>query len=233
MAFRRSRKSSKRSRKPRTFRRKSSIPRELTPPIFRFKRDIEQTLTLDNNSAPEGWTLANGGRQIYNTLGWSLGSTGLHSEFQALFRQYRIKGARVKMYFSNTNSGDQGGASAYSNSQMLIRMAPNSSGSPDALTADYWMQATAKKYKTALNGGRPIDVYMPLHQETLVQASTGVASPTVGKPKFVMTSVANIVHYGINMSIERVDGDVFSGGHSNTQKCRTITTLYFEFRGTH
>ena len=170
-----------------------------------------------------------GSNRIYNNLGWSLGSLGNHEEFQDLFKLYRLKGARVKMFFSNTVSGTEE-ASKYANSQLLVRMAPNQSGGNPVLNNAYWSQLQAKKYKTAINGGRPLDIYMPLKQPNEMQTSTGTA-PSVMSPKFILSSVSNLVHYGISLSIERVDGQGFTSGYSNNQYCKMITTLYLETRG--
>lgn len=222
----------KRTYKKRTYKRKpkarTSIPRQLAPKTFRFKRDIEQTLVFSGSVAPDGWTL-DGSNRVYKNFGWSLGSIGNHAEFQNLFKQYRLKGARIKMFFSNTVSGTED-ASSYANSQLIVRMAGNQLGTNPALDDAYWSQIQAKKYRTAINGGKPLDVYMPLKQPNLLQTSTGT-SPSLKSPQFIMTSVSNVVHYGISLSIERADGQGFTSGFSNNQYCKLITTIYLETRG--
>ena len=142
----RKRKTNTRYRKRSTKKTNMSIPRPL---IFKFKRDIEQTLQLNAVSPPEGWT-GIGNYRIYNQLGWSLGSLPEISDFQNLFKQYRLKGARMKMFFSQTGSSGDTESNNLSNSQVLVRMAPNQSGMPEVLDNTYWQQTQAKKYKTAL-----------------------------------------------------------------------------------
>ena len=208
--------------------RKTSLPLQLKMKSYRFKRDIEQTLSLSGSVAPEGWTM-DGTNRIYKNFGWSLGSLGNHAEFSNLFKQYRIKGARVKMFFSNTVSGTED-SDSHSNSQILVRMAPNQTGTNALLNDAYWQQLQAKKYKLAINGGKPIDIYMPLRQPNEMQTSTGTA-PAVQYPQWVLSSITNLVHYGMSISIERVDGQGFTSGYSNTQYVKTITTLYLETRG--
>jgi len=137
-------------------------------------------------------------------------------------------GARVKMYFSNTQSSMDDGA--FTNSQLLIRLAPNQRGESQTLDNNYWQQIQAKKYITAYNGGKPIDLYMPLKQQNEVETSTGTTT-TMVKPRFVSTSTTNALFEGINCSIERVDGQGFSSGSSNYQYCKVIYTLYFQCRG--
>jgi len=204
------------------------VPRGLTPSVYRFKRDIEATIALDPSSPPEGWT-ADGGSRIYNQFGYSLGALGDNSDFVNLFAQYRLKGARIRMYFSNTTSGAMGNSNSNANTQLLVRMAPNQSGQIDTLNDAFWAQAQAKKYKMAINGGRPLDIYMPLKQANLVTSSTGSAN-TLMSPKFIDTAVGNVVHYGMNLSVERVDGQGLSAGSGNYQYCKLITTIYLECR---
>lgn len=133
------------------------------------------------------------------------------------------------MYFSNTISGTED-SSLHANSQLLVRMAPNQRGSNDLLGNSYWQQIQAKKYKLAINGGRPLDVYMPLKQPNTLQSSTGTA-PALISPKFIASNIGNVVHYGLNLSIERVDGQGFTSGFGNTQKVKLITTIYLQTRG--
>lgn len=215
-------------RRPRQARTQSLVPRGLAPAVYRFKRDIEATLALNPGTPPEGWS-SDVGSRIYTQFGWSLGALGDNSDFVNLFAQYRLKGARVRMFFSNTVSGAQGNSNSNANTQLLVRMAPNQTGQVDVLDNAYWQQAQAKKYRTAINGGRPLDIYMPLKQANLVTSSTGSAN-TLMSPKFVDTSVANVQHYGMNISVERVDGQGLSSGSGNYQYIKLITTIYLECR---
>lgn len=210
--------------------RKNSMPRVLQPKVHRFKRDIEETLILSGTVAPEGWTM-DGSFRIYKNLAWALASVGDNTDFSNLFRQYRIKGARMKFYFSNTAS-DHTASTSYSNSQLMVRMAPNQRGDGETLDNAYWQSIQAKKYKLALNGGKPLDVYMPLKQKNEIFGSASVQTQySMMRPKYVSTVASNVSHYGLNIAIERVDGQAFTTGSNNTQSCKVITTLYFEMRG--
>ena len=228
----------KRKRKPRTARRykrrvkkNSKVPRILAPKVYKFKRDLEETVQLNGTTAPEGWSLT--GTRMYKNFAWALSSVGDSTDFSNLFRQYKINGARVRMYFSNTASDSDtiGSNSYFSNAQLLIRMSPNQRGTAEVLDNAYWTCRQAKKYKTAINGGRPLDIYMPLFVENKVASSTGTAN-AMKRPSYVSTDVSNIVHHGLNLSIERVDGQGFSDQKSNYQYVKCITTLYFQMRGT-
>ncbi len=230
----------KRKRKPRTNRRfkrkqltKSSIPRVMRPKVYRFKRDIEETLALSSSTAPEGWTL-DGSSRIYKNMGFALAQLGDVSDFTSLYRQYKINGARVRFYFSNTVSGmhqTNSTGSNYSNSQIMVRMAPNQKGEVEALDNAYWQSIQAKKYKLAINGGRPVDIYIPLKSRNIVQTSSGTQS-VMGRPQFAPTENTSVLYEGINIAIDRIDGQGFStGAYNNLQYCKVITTLYFHMRG--
>lgn len=212
--------------------RTNRVPRGITPAVYRFKRDIEETISF-SESTPEGWNTS--GNAIYRQFGWSLGALGNSADFTNLFAQYRIKGARVKMFFSTTVSGQTGdGAqfvqqSAMTNAQLIVRMAPNQSGQVTTLDLPFWAQAQAKRYKTCINGGRPLDLFMRLKQANEVTSSTGTAT-TMMTPKFISTAANNVQHYGMNISFERADGQPFGDFARNTQYCKLITTLYLECR---
>lgn len=214
-------------------RARSSIPRAMRPKVYRFKRDLEETLALSASSAPEGWTL-DGTSRCYKNMGFALAQIGDVTDFTSLYRQYKINGARVRFYFSNTTSGMHqatSSASNYSNSQLMVRMAPNQKGEVEALDNAYWQSIQAKKYKLAINGGRPIDIYMPLRSRNIVQTSTGTQS-VMGRPQYAPTENTSVLYEGINIAIDRIDGQGFStGAAANVQYVKVITTLYFDCRG--
>ena len=229
----------KRKRAPKTNRRykrkqikkKAVIPRSMRPLRYTFKRDLETTIQLNGSAAPDGWS-NDGNFRIYTNLAWSLASLGATTDFTNLFRQYKINGARTRLFFSQTGSSNSttSNSSYFTNSQILCRLATNQRGTAEVLDNAYWFQRQAKKYKTALNGGRPIDLYMPLTILSEVASSTGTSN-IMRKPSYVSTANTNVVHHGLNIALERVDGQSFSDNQANYQYCKMITTLYLEFRG--
>ena len=203
----------------------------MRPKVHRFKRDIEETLILSATTAPEGWSM-DGNFRVYKNLAWALASVGESTDFQNLFRQYRIKGARMRFYFSNTGSTTMGGTAQMANSQIMVRMAPNQRGDGEVLDNAYWQSIQAKKYKLGINGGKPLDIYMPLKQKNEVFGSASVPTQyTMMRPKYISTVASNVSHYGLNIALERVDGQGFTAGMVNNQSVKVITTLYFEMRG--
>ena len=114
----------------------------------------------------------------------------------------------------------------------MVRMAPNQRGDGEVLNNAYWQSIQAKKYKLGINGGKPLDVYMPLKQKNEIFGSASVSTQySMMKPKYISTVASNVSHYGLNIALERVDGQGFTTGMSNNQSVKVITTLYFEMRG--
>lgn len=207
--------------------RTTKLPKQLKPKVYAFKRDIETTISIIS-TAPEGWQAHD--NMIGVNLGWALSSLDATSvtQFQAMFNQYKINAARVKLYFSNTNSDAT--SAAFSNSQMIVRYSQNQDGIDETLTKEYWQRKQAKKYKMALNGGKPITIYMPLRLVNEVAASSGQGRSMM-KPIYLPSNDSGVVFYGVNLSIGRADGQPFTSGHGNNQFVRMITTLYFTCRG--
>lgn len=212
--------------KKKTSKPRATVPRSLQPKVFKFKRDLEETLLLSGSVAPEGWTF-DGSSRVYKNVAWALSSVGDSTDFTNLFKQYKLCAARMKMYFSQTASTDHN--NGFSNSQLMVRMAPNERGMSETLNTQYWSSIQAKKYRLGLNGGRPVDIYMPLKIRNEVESSTGTAK-TMMAPKWIPNTNTNVIHHGINMAIERVDGQQFSTGNTNNQYVKIITTLYFMTR---
>ena len=118
----------KKYNKKRTYRKKQTIGRPPLRPLnaprpYLFKRHISEVQTL---SASNGYWVAN-----VNNLGkafaFSLASMTGDTDFQNLFKYYRLKGARVRMYFSNTGSTStsESGTSVFPNSQILVTIDRN------------------------------------------------------------------------------------------------------------
>lgn len=221
----------------RTNRRKtqSRVPRPLgTPGVYRFKREIDELVALVGT--PDSWTLETGGAgtALGKTFAFALNSLGDYSDFQNLFKYYRIKGARVRMYFSNNVSrGDQGPSPGEaSNKQIMIMLDRNVDGVGSPAETTTYLTSQTKKRFIALQGTRKpsVDVYMPLKQATDVFATAGAPTALVS-PKWLNTAdteAAQVPHYGFNINMQRIDKAGFSTGITNAQYVRVITTLYIE-----
>lgn len=213
-------------RKKRNF-RKSSIVK--APSIYRFKREIDEMVAL--TGTPDGWG-AGSENELGKTFKFALNQLGDFSDFQNLFKYYRIKGARVRMYFSNNVSRAEQSQNESSNKQIMIMLDRNVDGVGNPAESNTYLTSQTKQRFIALTTGRKpaVDVYMPLKQADKVYASAG--DPTgLTRPHWVgtgSTTGAQVPHYGFNINLQRIDKSGFSSGISNSQYVRIITTLYIE-----
>lgn len=206
------------------------IQRGLSPSIHAFKRSLTQTIQLSTTAVPEGWYAS--GNNLYKNWGFSLSSLGSFQEFTDLFKYYKVMGARVQMYFSNTNSGPTMGSNMYyPNSQVLLHIDTNRDGedsSTSGLEATYLNSQTAKK-KLCLNTlGKPIDIYMGLRQQSMLYGGSSNTDYATVKPRWIATTEPTTPHFGYKTMLQRVDGQAFSSITTNTQYVKIITTLYFQ-----
>ncbi len=212
----------------------SRVARPLgAPSVYRFKREVDELVALVGT--PDGWTRETGGAAtaLGKTFAFALSTLGDYSDFQNLFKYYRIKGARVRMYFSNNVSrADQGTPDNSSNKQIMIMLDRNVDGvGAPAETTTYLTSQTKKRF-IALQGTRKpsVDVYMPLKQSADIFATAGAPTALIS-PKWLNTSdteAAGVPHYGFNINMQRIDKGTFTAGMSGNQYVRVITTLYIE-----
>ena len=199
------------------------------PAVHRFKRTIQTILALNTTEAQSGW--AYDGNAI--TRQWTFALSDLvnvnNTDFKNLFAAYRIKGVRMQGFSSNTMASDQ-------NSNVILTYCNNWQGTTTALTQQYFDERQASKRRPLLNrqGGKAWDMYIPLRQLSNI-FSGSVVSNDYGtmKPKWIGTNEDTTGHYGLNMRLERADGDAFgqymqSGGFASI---RIVLTYYLECRG--
>lgn len=199
------------------------------PGVYRFKREIDELVALVGT--PDSWTL-NTDKSISKVFAYALNSVGDFSDFQNLFKYYRIKGARVRMYFSNNISRtDQGSPTEPSNKQIMIQIDRNTDGVGVPTLNSLLCSQTKKRFVAIQAGRKPsVDIYMPLKQATDVYATSGAPTALVS-PKWLNTSdteAAGVPHYGLAINMGRIDKSEFSAGMTGNQYVRVITTLYIE-----
>lgn len=200
-----------------------------TPGIYRFKRETDELVPLVGT--PDTWTL-NTDNTLAKTFAFALNSVGDYSDFQNLFKYYRIKGARVRMYFSNNVSrSDQGSPSEPSNKQIMIQVDRNADG-VGVPSINQLLASQTKRRFVALQGTRKpsVDLYMPLKQATDIFGTAGAPTALIA-PKWLNTAdteAAGVPHYGFNINMGRIDRSAFSTGIAGNQYVRVITTLYIE-----
>lgn len=221
----------RRPRRPKRAKRLNKPARPLQAPgIYQFKREIDELVPLVGT--PDGWT-SGSENALGKTFVYALNQIGDYSDFQNLFKYYRIKGARVRMYFSNNVSrADQGANNLASNKQIMVMLDRNVDGvgTPAEVTS-YLTSQTKKRFIALQTSRKPsVDIYMPLKQASDLFASSGAPTALVS-PKFVNTSdqeASQVPHYGVNINLQRLDKQAFTSGIANNQYARIITTLYME-----
>lgn len=204
--------------------------RGLKPAEHIFRRCLTQTIQLDTTAVPEGWYAS--GNNLYKNWGFSLSSLGSFQEFTDLFKFYKILGARVQLYFSNTGSVPTMGSNMYySNSQILMHFDTNTDGadsSESGLEATYLNSQTAKKRLCLNSLGKPIDLYMPLRQQSQMYGGAANTDYAVVKPRWIATTEPTTPHFGFKTMFQRVDGQAFGSIQTNKQSVKIVTTLYFK-----
>ena len=230
------RKAFKNKRKPRRYYKKKVIgrpPRRAlsAPRPYYFKRTLTTTATLSAQDI--FWTSQ--GSNLGKAFAFNLQGLMGETDFTNLFKYYRLKGARVRMYFSNTGSVTSSNTNAAispdaPNSQLLVTIDRNMNGEISGVADEskYLQSQTAKRI-IALGGDRkPVDIYMPLKQGRLIYLNENTTNNTLISPKWLSTKDKETPHWGYNVMIQRVDGEAFTIGMGNRQSVKILTTIYLQ-----
>lgn len=175
-----------------------------------------------------GWlTSTDGG--IAKTFQFALSDLNSISDFTNLFKYYKINAVRVQMYFSN-NITAQDEPSRFPNSQLFIYTDINQNGvtTGNDNVLNYLDSQTAKKTVGMTTQRKPIDMLMKMKLANEVYETAAQSAYTLKSPDWIASGEAGVPHYGMNMLIERVDGETLTTGFSNAQKIRFIYTYYIE-----
>ncbi len=214
-----------------TRRAQSGIPRSVSSPItYKFKQTFADTIELNVNVTPAGWTAnANGlvQQQVFN-----LSDLPNFTRFTNLFAQYRLTSVKTEMFFLNTVSDVIDPASSNGNRQIIVYTMPNRIGSVETLTEDAFLQTQCFKKQLAIKtDGKPTVCYTDLSQLSSTYASGVNTDYAKTTPKFISTQENNTPHYGLDIRIQRVDGMPFSAGTASAYPfVKILHTVYFECR---
>ena len=205
--------------------------RGLRQSTYMFKRRITQVADLGPDSNA-GWIKSSENalfRQWVFKLS-DLAGAADPTDFTNLFRRYKINAVKVELSFSNTQSAPDGQNPG--NYQLQVYTSANRSGrSEEDLVEQNFLNTQASSKRLALNGGRPLKYYMKVNQLAETYASTTNTDYCVQKPRYISTGETGCEHYGLNMLINRVDGQALSTGIAGYQKIRMTMTYYMSFKG--
>lgn len=211
--------------------RPARAPR-MAPRLLQFKRVQATDLILNTSTPPAGWTSLQGSNDEALTLTYVISMSQIpnYTNFTNLFDSYRIKGVRLQGYYSFSV------AQPANQSQAMLYYCRDHLGQSTAtdLTEDWFLERPRSKKRLLVNSvGKPsFDIYMPLTQLANTYQSVGNNDYTMKRPRFISTNEVNTPHYGFNLRLQRIDGNVFTAGTSNQYPTlKLFTTVYFECRG--
>lgn len=231
--------------KKRVFRRRRNKPklgrpsRGLKQSLYFFKRKTTEVVTLIDDALTNGW-LVSSDNGIYKSWTFNLDQLNSKTDFTNLFKMYKICAVKLELCFNNTGSVISANNIAGQNSvqpgcQLQVFTIPNRIGKARSvlapLTEQIVLDTQSHKKRLALNGGRPLKFYFKLNQLGMVFHNSTNTDYTLSKAKFISTQETGTEHYGLEMYINRVDGNALSTGMANTQSVRINTTYYLACKG--
>ncbi len=222
--------------------------RGLRQSTYLFKRQTTEVIPLlATGSTEHGWLPASGDGSdpgIFKQWAFSLqqladASSAGSTDFTNLFKRYKIAAVKLEISFSNTGAAvsSVAGSSTMTvpNCQLQVYTTPNRSGrartAANPLTEQELLHTQAKRKRLALNGGKPLKFYMRVNQLGMVYVSTTDTDYAVQRPQYISTGEPGCVHYGLEMYINRVDGQALSSHLTTNQYMRCTTTYYLAFKG--
>lgn len=207
-------------------------PRPLgTGAVHQFKQSFNQVIGINTSAPPSGWSV--NGNNLYRSLTFKLTDLLQHGEYTDLFAMYKIKGVRMQMYFSNSvaESMNEGSGSASSPNQQIMCWMDRNTGTTTFTgdTDEMLNSQTAKKKLCIRADGKPLDIYMPVRPMDLTNQDSSFVRPVPRfKSQWIGTDYPSVEHFGLNLMLQRVDGQAFTSGITNSQYARIIYTMYFQ-----
>lgn len=206
--------------------------------VYLFKRKTCEVIQLNSQTPPTGWE-AGGFNSLYRQTEYKLSDMRDTPDFTTLFSMYKISAVSVKFFFNNTGSTNISTVSTppqtYSNSQILVMYCPWKAGASEIMDAEYMLTCQASKRRIGLNGGKPIKLYMPLRQLSVMYRSgippAATYDYTSVKPQWISTQEIDTPHYGVGICFQKADQGLFAAQSTNYQSCRIETTYYIACKG--
>lgn len=208
-----------------------SIPRSVSSPLtYKFKQSFVDNVILNTAAPPTGWT-ANGNGLVIQQI-FNLTDISTYTRFTNLFSQYRILTAKTEMIFGNTVSDiTDPAATSAGNRQLIVYTMPNRIGAAETLTEEAFLQTQSSTKSLALRtDGQSVTRVTPLSQLNSVFGNAVNTDYAKTSPRFISSAEPTTPHYGLDIRIQRVDGQDFSFGSASYPFVKLIHTLYFEMR---
>lgn len=160
-----------------------------------------------------------------------------YTEFTNLFRQYKISGIKITFYPAancTIAGGTRDESGPNTGNGVMIRVMKNYTGvaMQSGNTISEWSQVMAKK-QWILNQGRPTSIYCPLN--ILLDARAGIAMDTneqvISRPKFVSTNDPNVIHSGLNVRFDSLNGESLNDSVRAWPEFRIVAKYYLKLKG--
>jgi len=200
--------------------------------VLNFKRLFVQDLTLNTAAPPIGWTSLTSSGDEALTLAYVLSLDQLpnYTAFTQLFDSYRIKGVRIQGWYSATVSTNS------SSSQSILYTCRDNIGQSTAstMTEDYFLSRPRSKKRVLMNSmGKPsFDMFVPLSNLSTIYSGAVQSDYAMAKPRFISTNEPSTPYYGLNLRLQRIDGNNWTHGTANQYPTlKLYTTVYFQMRG--
>lgn len=214
------------------------VPRKMKEQIYNVTRDVESDLDFSRLDAsglgPLNLFYTNDGG-VAGSYAFKLRMLPNYTEFSPLFKEYRILAVQTYLYPSS-NCYTSGTGTNTQDNNLLIRLAPNHSGTAIAAgnTVEDWNQLQAKK-RWIVRPDKQIKLYTKLNQRVEAFAETGgivSTNYTTQKPKWVSTQSPNAIHFGHDIRFDSIDPALAMGiGNDFFPKFKVIQKVYLQLRG--
>lgn len=219
---------------------------DAVPAPYLFTRSMPpEYLTLTQNQAETDWVdhSAETGQGISRAYSFSMGLLPNIDEFTALFKQYKLNGIEVTVTPCSTgvlNIGAPGSVtvspSANNSLCRIVTQTLNFEGTAaEAMTSKYVSESQTCRIQI-LQHGKPLTFWVNPTEDMEVEGHS-VAVAAVTKPRWHHLTVTGLdtKFSGLNMRIERVDGQGLGAGFATNQeqKCRIEQKFYFGARMVH
>ena len=193
------------------------------PSVYFFKRHHTETVMLSTGAPPDSWSVLNNG--LGKQMVYSLSQLGDFTDFTNLFAQYKLTAIKMELLFSNSVSISNSG---YSNNQLLVYTDSNNIGTTETLPESLFLTSqTSRKRVCLTNSQYPIKFYNKLRQLRETYNGPTGTDYAMSYPRWISTGESTTPHYGMNIRIQRVDGQAMPAvTGAPTQYMKIFTTYY-------
>lgn len=217
------------------FRRSKGITQQIVP----FQRTTLFAGPPSRWVSAGGWLeqsgLTTGPRGIVKTMTFKMSDLTGTTDFQGLFKMYKINAVRIEITPATNNTMITNSATNDSNSGLFLRIKKNQTGTllTDTDILDNWLQNQAvKKFRIPTN--KKTVLYMPVNQLAYVYRgpfATSGGAYGVTRPKWIETIDLECLHYGLDCRIDTISGTHITALYNDLPAYTIEQKYYFQCKG--